>query len=114
MDCAINDDEFPAAGAARNPRERLPLSQGDDERERLREVIAGYQRDMLPIGERNVRLAQHGYNQGLVAIVPVVQAQRQPRALHKDYLASLDQYLKSPARLRPALAAAIQYFTTPA
>ena len=72
------------------------------EAQRLREVIAGYERDMLPIGERNVRLAQQGYNQGQVSIVDVVQAQRQLGELNNALLASLDQYLQTLARLRTA------------
>ncbi len=83
------------------------------EAERLREVIAGYQRDMLPIGERNVRLAQQGYNQGLVSIVEVVQAQRQLGELNNAYLASLDQYLQTLARLRTAAAGYLKFLKTP-
>ena len=72
------------------------------EAELLRQAIASYERDMLPIGERNVRLAQQGYNQGLVSIVEVVQAQRQHGELNAAYLTSLDQYLQALARLRTA------------
>ena len=83
------------------------------EAERLREIIAGYQRDMLPIGERNVRLAQQGYNQGLVSIVEVVQAQRQLGELNNAYLTGLDQYLQTLARLRNAAGDYLKSMKTP-
>ena len=69
---------------------------------RLQQVIAQYQRNMLPLSERNVRLAQQGYNQGLVSIVEVVQAQRQQGELNGAYLNTLDQYLQALARLHTA------------
>ena len=72
------------------------------EAERLQQVITEYQRNMLPLSERNVRLAQQGYNQGLVSIVEVVQAQRQQGELNGAYLNTLDQYLQALARLRSA------------
>ena len=72
------------------------------EAERLQQVIAEYQRSMLPLSERNVRLAQQGYDQGLVSIVEVVQAQRQQGELNGAYLNTLDQYLQALARLQTA------------
>lgn len=83
------------------------------EAERLQQVIAEYQRDMLPLSERNVRLAQQGYDQGLVAIVEVVQAQRQQSDLNMAYLTTLDQYLQVLARLHIAAGAYITYIKEP-
>lgn len=101
-----------AAGDQADARiEALKLGIGSEvaivhaEAERLRQAIAGYKSDMLPIAERNVRLAQQGYNQGLVSIVEVVQAQRQQGELNAAYLTTLDQYLQTLARLRTATGA---------
>lgn len=69
---------------------------------RLQQVLSEYQRGMMPVSERNVRLAQQGYNQGLVSIVEVVQAQRQQGELNGAYLNTLDQYLQALSRLRTA------------
>ena len=73
------------------------------EAERLQQVLSEYQRKMLPLSERNVRLAQQGYDQGLVSIVEVVQAQRQQADLNGAYLSTLDQYLQASARLEAAV-----------
>jgi cobalt-zinc-cadmium efflux system outer membrane protein len=72
---------------------------------RLRQATADYQRDILPVSERNVRLAQQGYRRGLVSIVEVVQAERQQGDLNIAYLNTLDQYLQAFAKLRTATAA---------
>lgn len=69
------------------------------EAERLQQVMSEYRDNMLPVSERNVRLAQQGYEQGLVSIVEVVQAQRQQGDLNAAYLNTLDQYLQVWARL---------------
>jgi cobalt-zinc-cadmium efflux system outer membrane protein len=71
------------------------------EAERLQQVISEYQ-NMLPLSERNAHLAQQGYDQGLVSIVEVVQAQRQQGDLNVTYLNTLDQYLQALARLHIA------------
>ena len=101
--------EASAAGDQAYARiEALKLGIGNEvasvyaETERLQQVITEYQRNMLPLSERNVRLAQQGYNQGLVSIVEVVQAQRQQGELNGAYLNTLDQYLQALARLRTA------------
>ena len=72
------------------------------EAERLQQVLSEYQRNMLPLSERNVRLAQQGYDQGLVSIVEVVLVQRQQADLNGAYLTTLDQYLQASARLQTA------------
>ena len=95
--------------------EALKLSIGNEvasayaEAERLQLVISEYQRNMLPVSERNVRLAQQGYNQGLVSIVEVVQAQRQQGELNSAYLNTLDQYLQALSRLRTAAGGYLRY-----
>jgi cobalt-zinc-cadmium efflux system outer membrane protein len=73
------------------------------EAERLQQAVSAYQRNMLALSARNVRLAQQGYNQGLIPIVDVVQAQRQQGELNIAYLNTLDQYLQALARLRTAV-----------
>lgn len=104
-----------AADQASARIEALKLGIGNEvasayaEAERLREVIAQYQRSMLPVSERNVRLAQQGYGQGLVSIVEVVQAQRQQGELNVAYLNTLDQYLQAWSRLRTASGAYLEY-----
>lgn len=79
---------------------------GHAEVERLQEMLSEYDRTMSPLSERNVSLAQRGYNQGLVSIVEVVQAQRQQGELTNSYLTTLDQYFQALAKLR---ATAAQY-----
>ena len=108
--------EAAAAGDQAYARiEALKLSIGNEvgsayaEAERLQQVIAEYQRSMLPVSERNVRLAQQGYNQGLVSIVEVVQAQRQQGELNGAYLNTLDQYLQALSRLRTAAAGYLKH-----
>ena len=75
---------------------------------RLQQVLSEYRRNMLPLSERNVRLAQQGYDQGLVSIVEVVQAQRQQADLNGAYLNTLDQYLQALARLETAVGSYIK------
>lgn len=69
----------------------------------LQHVYDSYQRELLPVTERNVALAQKGYGQGLISIVEVVQAQRQQGDLNTASLNALDQYLQAIARLRTAV-----------
>lgn len=69
----------------------------------LQGLYKGYRRDLLPVTERNVALAQKGYGQGLVSIVEAVQAQRQQSDLNAASLNALDQYLQALARLRAAV-----------
>jgi cobalt-zinc-cadmium efflux system outer membrane protein len=112
--------ETAAAGTRADARiEALKLSISNEvasvyaEAERLQQVIAEYQRNMLPVTERNVRLAQQGYNQGLVSIVEVVQAQRQQGELNGTYLNTLDQYLQAQMRLNTAAASYLKYINEP-
>jgi cobalt-zinc-cadmium efflux system outer membrane protein len=73
------------------------------ETERLRSALQQYQQNILPLGDRNVRLAQQGYNQGLVSVLEVVQAQRQQSELNISYLNTLDQYLQALMKQRLAV-----------
>lgn len=68
----------------------------------LQEALLQYRRNMLPLSKRNVSLAQRGYNQGLVSIVEVVQAQRQQGELTNTYIKTLDQYFQALVKLRAA------------
>lgn len=72
------------------------------ETERLQQALSEYQRNMLTLSTRNVRLALQGYNQGLIPVGDVVRIQRQQGELNIAYLDTLDQYLQSLARLHTA------------
>jgi cobalt-zinc-cadmium efflux system outer membrane protein len=101
--------EATAAGAQAYARiEALKLSIGNEvagaytETERLEQALSEYQHNMLPVSERNVLLAQQGYNQGLIPIDDVVRIQRQQGEINTAYLNTLDQYLQALARLHIA------------
>ena len=70
---------------------------------RLQASLSQYGQRQLPLSERSVRLAQQGYNQGLIPVFDVVQAQRQQAELNATYLSTLDQYLQTLARLHLAV-----------
>jgi cobalt-zinc-cadmium efflux system outer membrane protein len=70
---------------------------------RLQASLSQYGQRLLPISRRSVRLAQEGYNQGLIPVFDVVQAQRQQAELNATYLTTLDQYLQTLARLHTAV-----------
>lgn len=72
------------------------------ETERLQQALMDYQRNNLELSERNVRLVQQGYSQGLVPISDVVLIQRQQGELNIAYLNALDLYLQALARLHIA------------
>ena len=104
-----NIAEAAAVGAQAYARvEALRLSIGNEvasdyaETERLQQALSEYQRSMLAMSTRNVRLAQQGYNQGLIPIGDVVLIQRQQGELNIAYLNTLDQYLQALARLHIA------------
>ena len=101
--------EATAAGAQAYARiEALKLNIGNEvagayaETERLQQALSEYQHNMLPVSERNVLLAQQGYNQGLIPIDDVVRIQRQQGEINTAYLNTLDQYLQALARLHIA------------
>lgn len=66
-------------------------------------VLSDYRKELLPVAERNVALAQKGYAQGLVTILEVVQAQRQLGDVQSSYLTTFDQYLQERVRLHVAV-----------
>lgn len=68
----------------------------------LQQLLTRYRQGLLPVSLRNVQLAQQGYRQGLVAVLDVVQAQRQQVELNAAYLNTLDQFLQTLVRLRTA------------
>lgn len=70
---------------------------------KLQTSLSQYGQRLLPISQRSVRLAQEGYNQGLIPVFDVVQAQRQQAELNATYLTTLDQYLQTLARLHTAV-----------
>ena len=72
------------------------------ETERLQQALSDYQRNNLELSERNVRLVQQGYSQGLVPISDVVLIQRQQGELNISYLNALELYLQAWSRLHIA------------
>jgi cobalt-zinc-cadmium efflux system outer membrane protein len=70
---------------------------------RLQASLSQYAQRQFPLSERNVRLAQQGYSQGLIPLSDVVQAQRQQSELNLAYLSTLDLYLQALARLHLAV-----------
>ena len=98
-----------AAGEQADARiEALKLSISNEvagayaETERLQQALSEYRSNMLGVSARNVRLAQQGYDQGLIPVGDVVRIQRQQGELNIAYLNTLDQYLQALARLRSA------------
>ena len=98
-----------AAGEQADARiEALKLSISNEvagayaETERLQQALSEYRSNMLGVSARNVRLAQQGYEQGLIPVGDVVRIQRQQGELNIAYLNTLDQYLQALARLRSA------------
>ncbi|MDA8127122.1 MAG: TolC family protein [Betaproteobacteria bacterium] len=79
------------------------------ETERLQQALSEYQHSMLAVSTRNVRLAQQGYNQGLIPISDVVLIQRQQGELNIAYLNTLDQFLQALARLHIATGDLVRY-----
>jgi len=72
------------------------------ETERLQQALSAYQQNNFELSERNVRLVQQGYSQGLVPISDVVLIQRQQGELNIAYLNTLDQYLQAFVKLHIA------------
>ncbi len=104
-----NIAEAAASGAQAYARiEALKLSIGNEvasvytETERLQQVLSEYQHNMLAVSTRSVRLAQQGYNQGLIPIGDVVLVLHQQGEINIAYLNTLDQYLQALARLHIA------------
>jgi len=70
---------------------------------RLQEPLRQYRNNLQPLSDRNVRLVQGGYTQGLVSIIEVAQALRQQGDLNVAYLDALGQYLEALARMHTAV-----------
>jgi cobalt-zinc-cadmium efflux system outer membrane protein len=73
------------------------------EAQSLQILYKNYESTLLPVTARNVELAQKGYEQGLVPLLEVIQAQRQAADLRTNALSTLDLYLQAYARLRTAV-----------
>lgn len=69
----------------------------------LQTVINQSQISSIPIGEKNIRLAQQAYNMGQISIFEMVQMQRQYYELQRSYLDALDQYLQAFVKLQSAI-----------
>lgn len=72
------------------------------EANRLQAALAQFGEGSSAISGRNIRLAQQGYDMGLVPVFEVVQAQRQQSELDKAYVETLDQFLQALVRLNTA------------
>lgn len=70
---------------------------------RLDAALAQYDKSARPVIERNVRLAQDGYRQGLIPLLDVVQAQRQQAEWQATYLTTLEQSVQAIVRLHTAV-----------
>ena len=70
----------------------------------LQALSKDFDSTLLPVSARNVELARKGYEQGLVPLLEVIQAQRQEFDLKAAALNTLDLYLQAYARLRTAVA----------
>lgn len=82
---------------------RNDVSSAYSEAERLRAAVQQYEDGMLRLSDRNVRLAQQGYNMGQTPILAVVQAQRQQSDLYIAYQNTLSQYLQALVALHTAV-----------
>lgn len=82
---------------------RNDVSSAYSEAERLRTAVQQYEDGMLRLSDRNVRLAQQGYNMGQTPILAVVQAQRQQSDLYIAYQNTLSQYLQALVALHTAV-----------
>lgn len=69
----------------------------------LQTLYRNYVSTLLPVTARNVALAQKGYEQGLVPLLEVIQAQRQESDLRTSALNTLDLYLQAYSRLQAAV-----------
>jgi len=69
----------------------------------LQTLFKNYELMLLPVTARNVALAQKGYEQGLVPLLEVIQAQRQEAELRTSALNTLDLYLQAYSRLQTAI-----------
>lgn len=70
---------------------------------RLQDALAQYGRATQPLVERNLRLAQQGYREGLIPIFDVMQAQRQQAEWAANRLDLRDRYVQAIVRLHTAV-----------
>ena len=103
-EAAANRDQAQARVEALRLSIASEVSGNHAEAARLQTTLQQYKKNMLPLSERNVRLAQQGYSQGLITVIEVVQAQRQQTELNAQYLNILDQFLQALSRLHTATA----------
>ncbi len=103
-EAAANRDQAQARVEALRLSIASEVSGNHAEAARLQTTLQQYKKNMLPLSERNVRLAQQGYSQGLIPVVEVVQAQRQQTELNAQYLNILDQFLQALSCLNTATA----------
>lgn len=86
------------------------IARGHAEVTGLAQSLANIQRDLLPVGERNVAQVQQAYRQGLTPIFTLMQAQRQQAEAVQANLDLLDRYLQALAALHTAAGTYTQGF----
>ena len=69
----------------------------------LQKALKQTESSSLPLGMKNIRLAQEAYNAGQISIFEMVQMQRQQYDLQKAYLNTLEQYLQAVVKLQTAI-----------
>jgi cobalt-zinc-cadmium efflux system outer membrane protein len=99
----VSREQAEAKIAAQRLRIAGEVASAYGEATKLQSSLSQYGQRLLPISQRSVRLAREGYNQGLIPVFDVVQAQRQQAELNATYLTTLDQYLQTLARLHTAV-----------
>ncbi len=70
---------------------------------RLLPLLHQSERSLLPLGQRNFRIAAKAYRSGQMSLFEVVQVQRQQNDLQLAYLNTLDQYLQAWVRFKMAI-----------
>jgi cobalt-zinc-cadmium efflux system outer membrane protein len=61
--------------------------------QRLGPIVGRYRDDLIPLAEQNFQAVQRAYEQGLISITNVFQAQQQRLSLEMDYLTHLSSWI---------------------
>ena len=92
-----------AQSSANSLKINSEVSAAHAEASSLQTLLKTYETNLLPLSDRNIKLAETGYSRGLVTVLEVVQALRQQAELKTAALNTLDLYLQSLTRLRTAV-----------
>lgn len=91
--------------AALDLRIATEVRTADERLRRLGDILRRYREESLKLSAQNVALTQKGYNDGLVNIAVVVQAQQQFIDLRLNYLAALAEFQRALTDWQTATAA---------